>query len=133
MRKGFTLIELLIVLVIISILSSMAIIDSKPSIDMAYSKAEMNDAKNAITEEASFFLSNRFYDSVSGSYADSTKGMLTGDNGSKFSVSEFNTIDITVKSCGSADGYLIHVTNEKVDTEVFYDSCVDSAPREVTP
>ena len=60
-KAGFTLIELLIVVVIIGILAAIAIPKFSETKAKAYVTAQKSDLKNLVTQQESYFFSNRVY------------------------------------------------------------------------
>ena len=85
LRKGFTLIELLIVVVIISILATIAIPKFANTKSKAYKTAMISDLRNLVTAEEAFFSDSGKYsttiDSTHVRFAPSTRSrMSTGSS-----------------------------------------------------
>lgn len=126
MRKGFTLVELLFVMAIIAILAGFAIANLKDSSKTAAINAMKNDARNAIAAQQAYFAENQTYDSANG--AGDENGVLVGDNGAKFSISNNDSLVTDLKDCGDGTtGFTVKVTNPTnvPGKAVTYDSCTD--------
>lgn len=126
LRKGFTLVELLFVMAIIAILAGFAIANLKDSSKTAAISAMKNDARTAIAIQQTYFAENQAYDNADG--AGDANGVLVGDNGAKFSVSNNDTLTTASKDCGDGTiGFTVKVVNPTnvPGKQVSYDSCTD--------
>ena len=126
LRKGFTLVELLFVMAIIAILAGFAIANLKDSSKTAAINGMKNDARNAIAIQQTYFADNQSYDSADG--AGDANGVLLGDNGAKFSVSNNDTLTTASEDCGDGTvGFTLKVTNPTnvPGKAVTYNSCTD--------
>lgn len=126
LRKGFTLVELLFVMAIIAILAGFAIANLKDSTKTASISAMKNDARTAIAIQQTYFAENQTYDNADG--AGDANGVLVGDNGSKFSVSNNDSLTTASKDCGDGTvGFTVKVTNPTnvPGKAVTFDSCTD--------
>jgi len=126
LRKGFTLVELLFVMAIIAILAGFAIANLKDSSKTASINGMKNDARAAIAIQQTYFAENQTYDNADGT--GDANGVLVGDNGAKFSISNNDTLTTASKDCGDGTiGFTVKVVNPTnvPGKQVSYDSCTD--------
>ncbi|MCK9372443.1 MAG: type II secretion system GspH family protein [Sulfuricurvum sp.] len=130
-KKGFTLVELLFVMAIIAILAGFAIANLKDSTRVATENSMKNDAKNAITQQQTYFAGNQEYTDLAaanGAWIDANNGMVTSTDGVKFTVSKGNVIETTGNiDCGdSTVGFSVEITNATLpNATTSYNSCTD--------
>lgn len=123
-RKGFTLVELLFVMAIMAILAGFAIANLKDSQKKEIENSLKKDAMKANELQEKYFLANSKYDSLYGDFDSSENGVLTSKNGTRFTISEGNSLETEQVECADGTiGFFINIKNENPANNLYYSSC----------
>jgi prepilin-type N-terminal cleavage/methylation domain-containing protein len=145
-KKGFTLVEMLFVMIIISLLTSIAIPNIISQIKYSNIETMKNDAQGIrevaqihyrnyfnYNEFENFQNDHKFEDTDNDGKAD--KGGVNNDgtiDGIHLGLSKDNIAIIYPKKCNDSDedysGYTIEIKNPNSEKKIYFDSCVDSKP-----
>lgn len=110
--KGFSLIELLVVVVIVSVLASIAVPQYSGYRARAFNARVASDARNAASGEEAYFVDNEAY---------RTNGSCTALPG--FSLSSGVTCPLAAAACAAGSGFTVATSHAQATKHCTWTSC----------